>query len=253
MKIGHVVLVLILVAIAGALVWNFAPGCRQRAMDAYRQYGGWTEEARRADPVGFIEYAEGELRDDLQEFEATRGRLSEANATVSSELERTRELLAAAEELAGEFRAAYRSAEGAGADAGYPVDVQGREYARSELMTQVRVILKQRASYRDIIEGFERAAEDVKETEETLVTQIVETRAALSMLPSRREIARINELTGRTEELLGQVNELIDQNRTVMGETPVRTVEELVQAREQAAAPSDEEEVDVLAFLEGEE
>jgi len=62
MKLQRALVVVIAVIVCGALLWHFAPGCRQRAADVYEKYGGWTDEARREDPVGFIEYAERKLR-----------------------------------------------------------------------------------------------------------------------------------------------------------------------------------------------
>jgi phage shock protein A len=246
MKTGRLIVLLVIIAAVGLLIWRFVPGLRQKATDAYRRYGGWTEEARRADPVGFIEYAEKELKDDLQSLEDTRLRMAEAAETVASELERARVLLDSAGELAEQFRQAYRQAEAQG---GYPVEVAGAEYTRDELIEQVRLVLLQQASYEAIIADFEAATGTVADKQQQLVTQITATKAALSSLPAKKEIARLNELTGRTEELFQKVDEVIGQNETVLAASPVRTVEELIQEREATSEAA--EGVDAEAFLEG--
>jgi hypothetical protein len=231
------------------LVWRSSPGCRQRAADVYGKYGGWTEEARRADPIGFIEYAEGKLAEDLEALNQSRRSLADAEQTIELELADTRVLQQAADELAAQCRQAYQEAE---ASAAYPVEVAGKSYTRADLLEQVELILLQKRNYQQIVEGFEQAAADVAVRQPQLVAQINSIRAALKTLPSKKEIARINQLTGQTEELLGQVNDLIDQNAALLGQSPVRTVEELIQTRD-ASRQGEAGQVDVRAFLEGAE
>lgn len=250
MKISRLVIVIVLLVVLAVLAWKFMPGVRQKAVDVYREHGGWTEEARRADPVGFIEYAEGELQDDLAALEQTRVRITEARKTLASELDKHRSLLKEAEQLAATFREAYRQAE---TGPGYPVRVSGRDYGKDELIRQVRLILLQRESYEQIIDDMEAAAENLTSKKEQLVTQITATKAALSSLPAKKEIARVNELTGRTREIFQQANELIGKNRDVLAESPVRTVEELSQRGKEGAATAPQGEVDARAFLEASE
>ncbi len=247
MKISKLVVAIVVVIVVGVLAWRFMPGLRQKAVDVYRQHGGWTEEARRADPVGFIEYAERELKGDLADLKATRTRLSEARDDLAAELQKHRSLLEKAEELAATFREAYRRAEAGG---GYPVSVSGQDYAKGELIEQVRLILLQRRNYSEIIDDMVAAAEKAASKQQQLVTQVTATKAALSALPAKKEIARVNELTGRTRQLFQQANEAISQNQEVLAESPVRTVEELSRKGVGEATATSEGEVDVRAFLE---
>ncbi len=241
-----IVLVLLIVA-AAVLLWRLSPGCRQRATDAYRKYGGWTEEARKADPVGFIEHAQQQLEQDLQEFEEARHSLAAARERVIAEIEQNRALLQEADGLAVKYRDAYREAE----TEGYPVTVSGQSYNREQLLEQVQLILLQRKSFAETIEGLERAADAIKEKQPQLVTQISNIEAALATLPSKKEIANVNQLTGRAAELLGQVDVLMDENADLLDESPVRTVEELIEHR--AQDEPDTGTVDVQAFLEADE
>lgn len=247
MKPGRILVLIVVLVIAALLVWRLAPGLRHRAIDAYQQHAGWTEEARQADPVGFIDYAEKELTADLAALKETRTNLADAKVTVASQLESNRSLLDAAEELAEDFREAYRQAEPSQA---YPAEVAGARYGRDDLIQQVRLILLQRRNYEEIIEGFEKADHAVDEKRLQLVTQITGTEAALAALPAKREIARVNQLTGSTDELLKQVNELIGENERILAESPVRTVEELVRREPEPAGTG--QDVDAMAFLEAE-
>jgi hypothetical protein len=247
MRLGRVLVGAGLVIVVVVLLWHFLPGGRQRVRDAYRQHGGWTEEARKDDPVGFIEHAEKKLGEHLAGLKETRRRLAEAEGTIGTKLEEQRGLLEASEQLAGSFRDAYRRAE---ADQSYPVTVAGKEYTRDTLIEQVRLILLQRKNYAEIIEDFEQTAVVVKEKQQQLVTHISDTEAALATLPAKKEIARIGELTGSSEELLAQVNELIGRNESILGESPVRTVEDLIRAQQEPAGAGAEIDVDVQSFLD---
>jgi hypothetical protein len=244
MRTGKLLIVLIVLFIGIVFIWRFMPGLRQRAVEVYREHGGWTEKARRSDPVGFIEYAERELREDLASLQETTGRMAEARETLSSELERHRSLLTAADELAGRFRAAYQAA---GPDGGYPVRVSGADYGEGDLIEQVRLILRQRESYKDIIADMEAATASLKEKQHEVVAQITATKAALSALPAKMEIARVDELTGRTREIFQQIDELIGRNEVLLSEPPVRTVEELLRREVEEPRGVD---VDARAFLE---
>jgi hypothetical protein len=176
--------------------------------------------------------------------------MAEARETLAAELERYRGLIESAEDLAAQFRAAYRRAE---AGDGYPVSVAGGEYGEDDLFQQVRLILLQRASYGEIIADLQAAAEGLSEKQQQLIGQVSATKAALSALPAKKEIARVEELTGRTRELFGQVNELIGQNEEVLAESPVRTVEELLRQGEAAPEEAAGAEADARAFLEAAE
>ena len=244
------VILALAVVVLAIVVWRLMPGVRQRARSAYDEYGGWTEEARKEDPVGFIEYAEGKLSGDLASFIESRQRLADAKVRIEAGLADNTLLLAAAEKLGGDFRQAYRQAAAAGA---YPVELAGKAYTREEVIEQVRLILMQKGNYEEIIAGYEKATGDVKKKEQQLAVQINSTKAALATLPAKKEIARINELTASTEDLLRKVGAVLEENETLLAEAPVRTVEELIRAGETGGGGSAEDDVDVAAFLEADE
>lgn len=250
MKVSRIVVLIVAVVVVGGLVWHFAPGFRQQAREAARKYGGWTQKARRADPVGFIDYAEGELTADLDAFTRARARLSDAVKKLGDELTRNQALLAKAEELAGQFREAYKGAE---ADGRWPVHVADRDYGRDDLMEQVRLLLMQRDNYRQTIAELQSATQAAKDKQQQLVVQINNTSAALAALPAKREIARVNQLTASTEELMTQVNDLLEKNTQVLSASPVRTVEQIVGEQQPPAQPSKDADAQVKAFLEGAE
>lgn len=234
----------------GLVVWGviaFFPALREKGEATYRKYGGWNEEARQADPVGFIDYAMERLERDISAMETSRLRLREAEQNIEGRLRETRNLEAQAMMLAGNFRTAYRGAE---AGAGFPVQVSGQPYTRQALQDQVALILNQHRQYRGLAEELEGALALIQSRRDQLAVQIPEARAALDMLPAKREIARVDELTGNTRELLDQVNAVMNTNQDILEGSPIRTVEQILQAEASTSEESLEAE-SVIKFLEG--
>lgn len=249
MKGTRAVVLLIGIVVGLVVIWQFMPGVRQKARDAYHTYGGWTEDARRADPVGFIEYAEQKLRDDLAQLESSRTNLARLQETIGEKRSETLELMASADTLAEGFRDAYRGADAADA---WPVNVSGKSYTREQLREQVALILLQRRNYEQLVAELDGAGEAIKTNVQKVVAQTAATKATLEILPAKREIARVQELTKDIESTLGKVDALMGENDDVLTGSPVRTVEELVRARTQAADADASIDAQVDAFLEGE-
>ena len=243
------IVVLVVVVLAALAVWKCSPGLRTRAKSAVGKVGEWSEEARQADPVGFIDYAEGRLEKHLSSLKGGRVNIKNGVARTETEITKSQELFDRACELAVMFRDTFQKAE---EDAAFPVTVAGFSYSRQELIEQVRLVLLQRTNYTQAMEGLAAARKAAQGADVKLLRQVTDTQAALAALPAKREIVRANQLAGNVQELLSQIDALIDRNETVLEDAPVRTVEELLAG---AAAPVAEPDVDVdvMAFLGGAE
>ena len=245
MRLSRLITGLLVLLIVGSLLWRRLPALRRKARAAYQRHGGWTEEARRDDPVGFLEHAEQVLADDLSRMTDTRRNLDLAQTGMAAELAKQQGLHAASVELATRFRTAYREA---GAADAFPVKVAGTPYSEQDLVEQVRLVLLQQTNYSEIITELERAAVAATEHRQELLGQTSATKAALASLPARLEIARAKQLTEKTSALIREVNSLLDRNETVLSDSPVRTVEELIGPG--SGPGSDRGAVDVREFLE---
>jgi len=247
MKLLRTTVAILIIVVLALLIWRFFPGLRHRAVETYKKHGGWTEAARKADPAGYLEYAEKKLTGDLESLAGSQTKLAEASVRITAEQEKTQQLLASANELAGAFKTAYTQAE---ANQTWPVEVSGAKYDKPQLMEQVRLILMQRDNYEQIVREMDKASVAIKKKGEQLVTQITATKATLSILPAKREIARVDKLTEGIESLLGDVDDLLGENEKALGESPIRTVEELMQAKQKPSSPSSDINAKAKAFLE---
>ena len=237
------VLGIILLIIIAALVWNFFPGLRHEGKQAYRKYGGWTDEARSSDPVGFLEYAAEKLAQDLDSMQGTRRSLQSACDDLAARRTETEPLLEAADALAVQFRDAFQRAE----RDGFPVGVSGQSYKRAELIQQVQLILLQQEGYQQTLEQFTEATAAAEAKALELASQIAKSKAVLATLPAKIEIARVQELTASTTELLDQIHDVLGSNQSALGDTPIRTVEELMQTP--AVSDPDGDKRQALEFL----
>ncbi len=243
-------LILVLVVLVALLAWWKLPGLRHRVNQGIEGVVGWTEEARRNDPVGFIEYAQERLGEDAQAFDASLVELADARLQAEQELERNQQLQGTATGFAEEYRATWTAAEGGG---GWPVEVHGQSYDQAQLVEQVKLILLQKNNYEEVIGELQSVLEMATARQEQLRARINSTRATLVRLESQKAVARVDEITGRADELLDQVDELLGSNRNALEElrSPVRTIEEILQAEASPEATGAGDEIDAMAFLQG--
>lgn len=230
------VLIAIAAVVVGWLAWTQLPGLRTKVSGKVDEYGGWTEEARREDPVGFLTYAEEKLAKDIEAFRQSRETLAEAKANAEAERARNEGLLDAADELAGGFREAYRTAETAGS---WPVEVQGAGYTRAALIEQVESILGERATYAKVIDIYANVIVSADEQRKELRDRIQSSEATLVELRAQKELVRVNKLTAEADELLAQVDALIDGNReTLVALDEPRSVAALLAASRDESEPA---------------
>ena len=228
------------------------PGLVSRAGDVAESVVGWTDQARKDDPVGYIEYAEGELTTNLDRFREARGKLDMAGELAAQKLEEYGGLHLASIELSEIVRETFQAAEGDTSGAGFPVMLQGKEYGREQLITQAQKILHERDLYADATSRFEGIIVDLEFEADNLETRIHTTEARLQELKVKKDIVAIQQITAEVDDLFAKIDELLGENRDAIEDIndPVRSVEELLQAAGSADQDADPTS-DVMLFLEG--
>ncbi|MCB9915331.1 MAG: hypothetical protein H6828_09300 [Planctomycetes bacterium] len=238
-------LIAVAVLLVGWLAWTRLPGLRTQVSTKLDEVGGWTEEARRADPVGFLTFAEEKLQRDLETFRTSREALAETKTSAEAEGQRNAGLLRVADELAAEFRAAFQAAEASGA---WPTSLRGASYTREQLVEQVDSVLRERVTYARVTDIYAEVVASADEQRKKLRDRIQSTEAALVELKAKKELVRVDALTAETDALLGQVEALLTGNQSALGalDEP-RSVEELLKASSGAPAPDERQQA--LDFL----
>ncbi len=227
----------LVVAIVAIAYFAF-PGFKAKVDDVYDKHAGWNEEARRKDPVGFMDYSIKRLGENIDKFESAKASLGSAKAKLD-ELQRTnQEKLAFAEKQLNEFKMAYKAAK---ADNKWPLEVAGKKYSEAELKSQVDLLLSQKGGYDGILKQVSTGLGSAEKKQFELVNRISESKSKLGLLQTQKELVKVNALTKDTEKMLADVNEVLVQNEAMAQGSAVRTVEELMQeskAATDAAHPS---------------
>jgi len=212
---------------AGALVVH--PALRAKVARSYQRVTGWDEAARQADPVGFVQYAEHKLRQDLAAMQKTRRELAGEVGALASKQREQQDLADQAQRLAEEFRDAYQAAESTN---GFPLVVRNAAYTRAQVHSQVSMLLAESEGYQQSLANVESVQADAEHRLEELAVRINATESQLASLGTKRELLRARELTTQGQELLTQVDDLLNGNTEMLTGNPVRTVRELVNAQQ---------------------
>ncbi|MEM9382888.1 MAG: hypothetical protein AAGB93_23255 [Planctomycetota bacterium] len=238
------IVIVAVVAIAGFLAWQNFPGLRTSISKAANEYGGWTEEARRNDPVGFIQHAQKELAGDIEQFEEARASLDVNKRNAETQLDKFRNDEANATELANKFKSLFQTAEASGT---WPVDYLGESYDRQALIDQVDDLLAEKANATKLQAQYLEVITKVDLTRDALRDRISESNFKLKELEAQEAIVKVDKLTTDSEELLAQVNELVEGNTKVAAD-PVRSIDELLKAADKQASAAAKEDAPSAAL-----
>ena len=232
------------VAVGGATK-VYLPGVWTKLEQFVGTWGGWTEEARLANPVGYIDHVTARLERDLSELNRVRRELLVQIAELSQKLHEQEGLLAQAERLAHEFREKYQEAQTTGA---FPITVRGAAYTADQAKAQVSLLLAEAEGYRTATSRLRKVREEAETQLEAVTVRINRTEAELVALGAQREVVKARRIFEEQTDLLAKVESLFEDNRRVLSGNPVRTVKELLAVGAEPSPTEIRREV-VEAFL----
>ena len=226
-------LLLVAVSLAGG-AYALSPAVRGVVQTQGREWLGWTEDARRADPVGFTTHVERKLRAESSMLHKSRQELAENSHQLSSKIKEQSGLRDRARKMADEFRGAYQTARASGA---FPVMIRNGSYSEEQVIAQVSMLLAESSGLDRSLARLQQIQDQANKRLQEIVVRQTATDSQIAAIGAQRELLRARELSSVGEELIAQVDELFDLNRRVLTENPVRSLAELL-ASEEAPAPS---------------
>lgn len=218
----------VFIGVVGAATYMYAPGVWTKINQLWNEHTGWTAEAQRADPVGFAEYAQGQLETDMNVMEKTRRELAGEVEQVVRRLHEVETLADQADSRAAEFRTAYHQAK---LDGTFPIELSGAAYTEDQVRSQIRLLLTEAEGYRRSAVTLQDVKREAENRMEQLAVRISSTETELTALPTKIGLLRVDRLTVEGEELLAQVDTLMSGNTQLIAGNPVRTVRELAEAK----------------------
>jgi hypothetical protein len=241
MGLNKIVGIVIAVIIIGAVAYFALPGFRSKVDSTYDKHFGWTPDARKKDPVGFIDYSIQKLGENITKFEEARTSLRVQQGKLE-DLKRTNsEKIAFAEKLLATLKAGYKEATGEGGR-GWPITVGGKSYTEADLKTQVSMSLAEKSGYEKIVTQAETGVGVAEKRMRELVTRISESKSKRSLLEAQRALVEVNKLSADTEKLLSEVNDVLVENAAAMETSGPQTIDELMKAEGSAAVSNPDTE-----------
>jgi phage shock protein A len=239
------VTLLVVVLLAGVGLYFFSPWFRTKVDDTVAGMQKWDAEARRKNPVGYIEYATKRLETNVEKFENVRTDLAVASAKLKDMKAKNTQKITVADTTLESLKAAYKEAKGG---KGWPVKVAEGSYTEATLKSQVNSLLKEKEAFAKVAAQADAGLVKAERSSLEIQNRITESKMQISILATQKELVKMNQLTAESEKLLAQVNDVILENEAAAQRPAVRTVEELMRdtdASTGAASP------DVDAFLNG--
>lgn len=240
------------VVLGGFLAWQNIPGLRTAINGKVSDLRGWSEEDRRDDPIGYIEYAKGQLEDNIAKFEEAAAEVTAEKEKNEEQLEKFTRMLQVGDRSFGELKELYRRAKDTG---GWPVEWQGESYSEDELVRQVDALMTDRTNAAARAQEYQVLVEGTADQRAFINERVRELRAAIDKLESQRAQLKTASLTDSSERILAEVDSLVAGSSEQVASGKIRDLEEIdaLARREQAAAEAqrvrEERRQDVLEAL----
>lgn len=237
-------LILIVIAgVTGTFVYNYAPGIWVKGKTVVRDEIGWTLEARRGDPVGYLRYSKEKLQKDLERIQTiirdTEIQVRQVEAKhneVKEDQGRYQELLIRAKNL-------YKEAE-QDTESGYPVTFKNREYRQDEFKTQLEIIFNKDAVAKKQIYELSQSVELTRQALTKLHEKYARAQGALENIETTIIIAQANTSAAEVQRTLNQIAEVQHDIDIYFGDMesgpiPIRSVDDIL-AEDEAVTTNEE-------------
>ena len=218
------IIILVVVVVGAYFAWNNLPGLRDQVTKAANKYGGWTEEARKSNPVGFIEHAIEQLDKDVSGFESSKSGLLESKKSSEAKLEEYRNEEAQAGELANAIKEQFKTAE---ETSSWPITISGKPYDKSQAITLVNDILMTKKNAGARLADYQKVLSTIDARASDLSARISESKFNKDRLLAQKDLVKVDNLSAEADELLAKVNELVEGN-SQLNDEPALTFEDLV-------------------------
>ena len=201
--------VLVFGAFFAFIIYQRNPGVKAKVDNALREQIGWNEEARKADPKGFIEHAIEQLKQDKATFTAQRSELAKVRDEATENLTKAEANIAKGNELAAAAKAAYQTAESGEA---WPAKFSNSTYTRDQLIQQVSTIMAEKKAYEETVKTYKEVLDGVNAQEANLMERITKIDGKVIELGAQAKLVEMKKLTAEADVMLAQVNDLLVTN-----------------------------------------
>jgi chromosome segregation ATPase len=239
-------IVLIVIVLVG--IYTFAPKLWTDGEALLRDYTTWTDEAKRKDPVGYLNYARRRLEANLQKMEEIKEKLEQRLRRLQGEKKKTTQNEGQYQTLLYSGRTIYRQAE---QTSRYPVTFVGANYRKDELEAQLRILFQRHARAKQQIADMERAYNDAIKWLGEMYEKRAQAKNELTSLKTTIVIAEAYEAATEVERTIRHIGEVTEDFDAYIGDLestklPLRDPDELLRREYRGAS-----EAEFQKFLRG--
>ncbi len=230
--------------VVAVLLYLFAPGLWTKVEKTYHEKAGWTEEAKRADPIRYLEdtiaktrQAYGKIDQYIREYRLSLSQLDRERKKARDKADKANGLLAELKDL-------YKKAQAG--ELQWPVTFRGGQYQESQLREQVRTLLHERDASRQVADKLTRRIDEMVKKLDKIRAARVEYASKISVLESELTMAKANigsedldRLIRNADEVLAYIDDVSDDIST-----PLRTTDELLEQESETQKQEGDKQVD---------
>lgn len=239
-----------MIAIALFLIKSYAPGLWTSGKQTIAAHTGWTEEAKKADPVGFLKYSKENLKKQLnkiggiiKDLEIQHSRLNRESKKVVSEQAKYQEVLNRARDI---YQKAEKDPKG-----GYPVEFLGAKYSKEEFLTQIRIIKDRNDAAKNQIAAMKKSVESISKSLTEMYAKRAKIQGAIEEIDTNIVIAQANKTSQALQSTISDISDINEEMNIYLGQyesggMPIRGAEDLIKQSNDSETDSD-----LIEFLEG--
>lgn len=212
------------------LIYQFAPGIWANVDKTVRDNIGWTEEAKRQDPIRYLEYILNKTRSEYTKIDQYIAEYRTAIRRLEKERAKAQTKADAANGLLNELKTLYKSVQAG--DLAWPIEFRGGSYGESQFKTQIGTLLAERDAQTGVVDKLAEKLHRMGKRLDKIRTARVEYTSKLSVLESDLAVAKANVGSAELDELIGKADEIlayVDESSTDF-ETPLRSAKELLES-----------------------
>ena len=243
---------IIFILVVGYIIYQKSPFFRDQVDAAKGKWTSWSDEQIKKDPGKFLEQAEAKIKSNLKGLKDSEDKLAKNINELTEKRNKSQATVQKADELAAEFKAAYKQAEAEGA---WPITVKGDEYTKDGLVDQVKSIMTEKGTYETILKAQNTNIEKATSALGNLKQKVTELEGELTTIASKKTTLENDKMLAEADEWLAKINKQVEESGSekliegpkaiedFMKEDEAKAVEE---AKEAAKAAAQQETLDFL-------
>lgn len=208
---------IVLLIIGLVLVYNFAPGLWSQGERVYREKMGWTPEARRANPVGYLKYSRDTLQSNIDKITGIVQNLELQARSVEKEHKKVVEEQSKYEELLNRARSLYKEA-GKEGGSGYPVKFLGSSYKQDQFLKQIEIIFERNEQAKKRIDGGKKANDNILKALTEMYERKAKAKGALEDIETSIVIAQANAAASEVATTMDHVADVVEDMDVFLGD-----------------------------------